>query len=73
MLDGPGYENINLVVLKGLSAGPTVRLELRAEVFNLLNHTNLAFPDAFLGSPTFGQVLAAGSPRRVQFGVRARF
>jgi hypothetical protein len=73
ILDGPGYQNVNLAVLKGLTMGAGVRLELRAEVFNLLNHTNLGLPDAFLGSPTFGQVLSAGSPRRFQFGVRARF
>jgi hypothetical protein len=28
-------------------------------VFNLFNTTNLDLPDAFVGSPTFGQVLSA--------------
>ena len=54
-------------------AGRGRRLQLRAEAFNLLNRTNLDLPDAFFGSPTFGQVLSAGSPRRIQFGVRAVF
>ena len=43
------------------------------EVFNLLNTTNFDQPDAFLGSPTFGQILSAGSPRRMQLGVRVLF
>jgi hypothetical protein len=73
ILDGPGYQNVNVAVLKGLALGTAVRLQIRGEVFNLLNHTNLGLPDAFLGSPTFGQVLSAGSPRRFQFGVRALF
>ena len=53
--------------------GRRVRLQLRAEAFNLFNRANLDLPDAFLGSPTFGQILSAGSPRRIQFGVRAVF
>jgi hypothetical protein len=27
----------------------------------------------FLGSPTFGRVLSAGPPRRIQLGVKALF
>jgi hypothetical protein len=73
ILDGPGYENINLAIIKYVGLARSVRLQLRAEAFNLLNHTNLDLPDAFFGSPTFGRVLSAGSPRRFQFGVRALF
>jgi hypothetical protein len=72
MLEGPGYKNVNLAVVKLLNAGPA-RLQLRLEAFNLFNQLNLDLPDAFLGSPTFGQVLSAGSPRRIQFGVKALF
>jgi hypothetical protein len=73
ILTGPGYRNVNLAVIKYVPVGSAVRLQLRAEAFNLLNRTNLDLPDAFFGSPTFGQVLSAGSPRRIQFGVRAVF
>ncbi len=73
ILDGPGYQNLNLGVIKDVPMSGTVRLQLRAEAFNVFNHTNFDLPDAFLGSPTFGQVLSAGSPRRFQFGVKALF
>ncbi|MEO7275675.1 MAG: TonB-dependent receptor [Vicinamibacterales bacterium] len=73
ILTGPGYKNVNLAVIKYVPFGSGVRLQLRAEAFNLLNRTNLDLPDAYLGSFTFGQVLSAGSPRRIQFGVRAVF
>ena len=43
------------------------------KAFNLLGTVNYDLPDAFLGSPTFGRILSAGSPRRVQFGVKATF
>jgi hypothetical protein len=73
ILDGPGYQNVNLAVLKYVTVGNGLRLQLRAEAFNLLNHANFDLPDAFLGSPTFGRILSAQSPRRVQFGVKAIF
>jgi len=39
----------------------------------VFDRANFNLPDAFLGSPTFGKILSAGSPRRLQFGVRALF
>jgi len=48
-------------------------LQLRAEAFNLFNHANYNLPDGFLGSPTFGRVTSADSPRRCQFGVKILF
>jgi hypothetical protein len=71
-LGGPGYQNISLAVIKLIPLG-AARLQGRFEVFNLLNSANLDLPDAYLGSPTFGQILSAGSPRRIQLGIRALF
>jgi hypothetical protein len=71
-LEGPGFRNLNLAVIKLIPLGG-VRLQGRFEVFNLFNTTNLDLPDAFLGSPTFGQILSAQAPRRIQLGVRALF
>jgi hypothetical protein len=72
MLEGPPYRNLNLGITKLVPLADT-RLQLRLEIFNLTNRTNLDLPDAFLGSPTFGKILSAGSPRRIQFGVRVLF
>jgi hypothetical protein len=52
---------------------PDVRLQLRLETFNLFNRANFDPPDAFLGSPTFGRVLSAQPPRRVQLGAKVTF
>ena len=72
-LDGPGYGNLNIALIKLIRFGATGQLQLRAEAFNLFDRANFDLPDAFLGSPTFGKILSAQSPRRVQFGVRALF
>lgn len=72
-VDGPGYQNVNLAVMKRLPLGARSKLQLRLEAFNLFNHTNFNQPDNFLGSPTFGQILSAQSPRRVQLGAKVLF
>jgi len=73
VLEGPGYQNVNLALLKQLPLSARARLQLRVEAFNLLNRVNLDLPDNFFGSPTFGQVLSAQSPRHVQVGARLSF
>ena len=73
IIEGPGYQNVNLALLKQLRLRGRTSLQLRAEAFNLLNRTNFDLPDNFYGSPTFGQILSAGSPRHIQFGARFAF
>jgi hypothetical protein len=73
ILEGPGYANVNLGVLKTVPLGPRARVQLRAEAFNVLNRANYNLPDNFLGSPTFAQILSAQAPRRLQFGARVLF
>ena len=73
ILTGPGYANVNLSLVKDTALSETFKLQLRAEAFNLLNHANLNLPDNFLGSPTFGQITSAQSPRRVQLGIKLLF
>jgi hypothetical protein len=73
ILVGPGYANLNLALLKHVPLSPALRLQLRVEAFNLFNRTNFDLPDAFLGSPTFGQILSAQAPRRLQLGVKMLF
>jgi hypothetical protein len=73
ILEGPGYQNVNLALLKRVPLGGRTSLQLRAEAFNLLNRANFDLPDNFYGSPTFGQILSAGSPRHIQFGARFAF
>ena len=72
-LTGPGFRNLNMALVKHIFVGKTGSLDLRAEAFNVTNRVNYDLPDAFLGSPTFGRILSAGSPRRFQFGVRTTF
>jgi hypothetical protein len=73
ILEGPGLQTINVSVTKNTPLRENVSLQLRAEAFNVLNRTNYDLPNIFLGSPTFGRILSAGSPRHVQFGIKLLF
>ncbi len=73
ILQGPGYANMNLALLKTVPLGGLTRLQLRLEAFNLFNRTNFNLPDNFFGSPTFGKILSAQSPRRLQLGAKVLF
>ncbi len=69
-LTGPGYADWDLSLLKSTALTERVRLQFRAEFFNVLNHTNLQLPNEVVYStgPTQGtaanQTAAAtlGSP-----------
>jgi hypothetical protein len=73
ILDGPGFANFNMSILKTTKLKEGLNLQLRAEAFNLFNHPNFDLPDNFVGSPTFGRIMSAGSPRHIQFGVKLLF
>ena len=59
--------------MRTLPLGDDVRLQLRAESFNVLNHPNFGLPVADLNSPNFGRILSAGPPRLVQFAFKLIF
>lgn len=72
-LEGPGLANVNLALLRRVGLSDAVDLQFRLEAFNLFNRTNFNLPDAFLGSPTFGQILSAQAARRLQLGLKLLF
>jgi outer membrane receptor protein involved in Fe transport len=73
ILDGPGFVNFNASLMKTTKLVEGLDLQFRAEAFNLFNHPNFNLPDNFLGSPTFGRILSAQSPRHIQFGLKLLF
>ncbi|HUE22365.1 MAG TPA: TonB-dependent receptor [Bryobacteraceae bacterium] len=70
---GPGLATVDLSVVKNTAIGDRATAQFRVEAFNVLNRTNFGLPDNFIGSPTFGQILSAGDPRRVQLALKLLF
>ena len=74
-LTGPGRHNWNLSLFKNfvLSEKRGSRIELRAEGFNIFNHTQFTTVSSTFTSSNFGQVTATGDPRVFQLGAKAVF
>ncbi|HEU0120522.1 MAG TPA: carboxypeptidase regulatory-like domain-containing protein [Bryobacteraceae bacterium] len=70
---GPGLINVDISLLKNFRIHESVRLQFRAEAFNVANHANFGLPIADLASPNFGRILSAGQARLVQFGLKVIF
>lgn len=68
-----GFKNVDFSVVKEARITETQHIEFRSEFFNLFNHPNFAAPDGNISDPTFGQVLSAGNPRFIQFGLKYLF
>ncbi len=77
----PGVERIDLGLMKNFRFSERISLQLRAEAFNLFNHTNFVGPggagsggiDTNLQSGTFGQALSTHIPRTMQFSGKIYF
>jgi len=61
-------------ILKNTAVGEKVRIQFRAEIFNLFNRTQFSFPSVDLGSSDFGMVfLQQNRPRTMQMGLKVIF
>ncbi len=73
-LTGPGYFNLDGSIFKKFRFTERVAGDIRADIFNALNHANFNNPSTNLTSTTFGQINGtASSPRLVRFGFRVSF
>jgi hypothetical protein len=83
-LTGPGTVNVDYSVIKDTPIKEQMRLQFRAEFFNIFNHANFALPNAnaFVQTangggapnPTFGKVTATTtSSRQIQFALKLLF
>jgi hypothetical protein len=69
---GPSYRDVDLAVMRSVPVGPH-KVELRVEVFNLLNTPNLGAPAAVAGAANFGTITTALDPRVVQLAAKFVF
>ncbi len=73
---GPGLVGMDVSLLKNTNITEKIALQFRAELFNVLNHTNFGTPNAIvfsngLPSPSAGLITAtATTSRQIQFGLK---
>jgi Carboxypeptidase regulatory-like domain len=70
---GPGLEKIDLGLMKNFEFAERFNLQMRAEAFNVLNHTSFNGVDNGVGDGTFGQDTSAHEPRVMQFSSKLYF
>ena len=80
---GPGLQTWDLSLFKNFPIREQMRVEFRAEFFNVWNHVNPLFnhigaiseePTPLeLGTPQFGQAISARDPRFIQFALKFYF
>jgi hypothetical protein len=70
---GPAYRDVDVGIAKRFSLYERLKLEFRAEVFNLTNTPPLGAPNMILGAPGFGSITSAGDPRVVQLALKLPF
>lgn len=78
VLRGPGFSDVDFALVRSfaipkghLSEAP--RVDLRAEAFNVLNHTNLGQPNGTVSSSVFGRTTSAYDPRVLQLALKLSF
>ena len=77
-LRGPGLVSLDTSLFKRIRISERMNLQLRAEAFNLFNHTNFFYPNAivFQGSgysSTAGQLTTAAISRQLQLALKLIF
>jgi hypothetical protein len=72
-LIGPGLEEFDFSLQKDIAVKEPVRLQFRAEAYNLLNHPNFNIPNRTAFTPNFGSISSAQDSRQLQFALKLLF
>lgn len=73
-LHGPSQRRLDVSIFKDVKLNAAARLQLRIEVYNVLNAVNYANPNGQLGNAAFGTISQTlGTPRQMQFAVKLLF
>ena len=73
-VNGPGYWNADVALIKRTKFSERLNLELRLEAFNVFNHTNFSVsnsPDIF--STSFGKITSTFDNRIIQMAFKFNF
>jgi hypothetical protein len=69
----PGFVNLDVALVRTFRIKESIRLQIRAEMFNTLNHPNFGFPALTANASSFGTITAAQDPRESQLAMKLIF
>ena len=70
---GPGLEALDVSLQKEWSLREKITVQIRADTFNALNHSNFNLPSRIFGASNFGVITSAQDPRQVQLAAKVIF
>ena len=70
VVEGPGTKRVDFVMSKNFNFTEDMRLQLRAESFNVFNWTSFTTVSTNVTATNFGAVTGTRDPRTFQFGVK---
>ena len=77
VINSPKFFNIDMALLKNIRFSEAMRVQLRAEAFNVLNNVNFQPPVAgqlqLITATNFGQLTGTAPARTLQFAARFEF
>jgi hypothetical protein len=73
ILRGPRSFNTDLGVIKNNNFTDRMKLQFRAEFFNIFNNVNFNGPGSTVGTPGFGKITGARDPRILQLMLKVMF
>jgi hypothetical protein len=67
-------QTMDIALVRAMRITEKLNLQVRAEAFNALNHTNLGTPNRYVNEPQFGTITMAMTPgRQIQLSARLSF
>jgi hypothetical protein len=73
VVEGPGFQTFDISAVKNFVPSEHLRMEFRAEFFNILNHPNFGTPDMTVTDKAAGVITSAYDGRDIQFGLKVIF
>ncbi len=73
VVPGPALTGLDLSLQKEATLHERMRLQIRLDAYNSLNHANFNLPGRIFGAANFGVISSAGDPRELQWAVKLLF
>jgi hypothetical protein len=74
ILYGPGQKHVDVSLFKNFAPTEKVRVQFRAESYNITNTPSFSNPNSALGNANFGRITSTlGTPRQLQFALKFLF
>jgi hypothetical protein len=70
---GPGLQELDVSLQKDIALREPLRVQFRAEAYNLFNHANFNIPNRIAFTPNFGSISSAQDSRQLQFALKLLF